>query len=304
MPTADEIVATSAKLVMLPGIYLRVKQVVDDPDTTPRDLTKVIAMDPAMTARVLRLVNSAFWGLSGQIESVSRAVTLLGMLHVHDVVLATSVALAFRGFAPARMDVPRFWRQSVFRALAANALARKCELADLERVFVEGLLSDIGHMVLFQGMPELAARALELAREQPDELPRLERELIGCDYAAVGAALATAWHLPSCFRTVIRYQNDPAAAADHSLEAALVLIGGQLAIRELSAGAAAKNVCIPACAWQLTGLDESCMAEVVQESNSGVSALIALFDLAPAAHGPAATAHDPARQPAPSFAHA
>ena len=301
MPTANEIVASGVKLVTLPGIYLRVKNVIDDPATSPHDLTKVIATDPGMTARVLRLVNSAFWGLGGQIESVSRAVTLLGMLHVHDVVLATSVGLAFKGVEPACMDVPRFWRQSVFRALAANALARKCELADLERVFVEGLLSDIGHMVLYQRVPDLAARALELAREQPDELPRLERELIGCDYAEVGGALVQAWNLAPCFHAVIRYQNEPALAADHALEAALVLIGAQLAACELGDGAAAKNVRIPASAWQLTGLDERCIDDVLAETRAGLSAVIALFDFAPA-RSPAAAAPATSPQPHRSFA--
>ena len=304
MATAEEIVASSVKLVTLPGIYMRVKQVVDNPDTTPQDLTRVVSTDPAMTARVLRLVNSAFWGLGGQIESVSRAVSLLGMLHVHDVVLATSVALAFRGIKPARMDVPRFWRLSVFRALAANALARRCDLADLERLFVEGLLADIGHMVLYQRVPELAARALDSVREQPDELPRVERELIGCDYAEVGAELVTAWNLPACFNTVIRHQNDPAAAGDRALEAALVLIASQLAAREMRTGDAAKNVQIPASAWEIVGLDESCLAPVLQETRDGLSALIALFDLGGASQGAGANSSIPATLPASLVAHA
>ena len=304
LPTAQEIVASSVKLVTVPGIYLRVKQVVDNPDTTPHDLTKVVSTDPAMTARVLRLVNSAFWGLGGKIESVSRAVSLLGMLHVHDVVLATSVALAFRGIKPARMDVPRFWRLSVFRALAANALARRCDLADLERLFVEGLLADIGHMVLYQRVPELAARALEHVRDQPDELPRAERELIGCDYAEVGAELCTAWNLPACFHTVIGKQNDPAAAGDRALEAALVLIASQLAAREMRTGDAARNVRIPASAWQFAGLDESCLAEVLQETRDGLSALIALFDFGPSALGSGANSPAVTTHPAPSVAHA
>ena len=287
MLTANDIVFSNARLVTLPGVYLRVKHVIDDPDTSPQDLSKVIAMDPGMTARVLRLVNSAFWGLGGQIESVSRAVTLLGMLHVHDVVLATSVALTFNKIAPARMDVPRFWRNCVFRALAANALARKAELTDLERVFVEGLLSDVGHMLLFQHAPELAAQALELAHGQPVELPRLERELIGCDYADVGAALARAWGLAPCFQAVIGHQNNPQAAGDHAFEAALVQIAGLLALQEFSAGPAPKTVQIPASAWQLTGLDETCIAQVLDETRCGLSAVIALFEFAPALHGSA-----------------
>ena len=289
MFTANDLIFANAKLVTLPGVYLRAKHVIDDPDTSPQDLSRVIATDPAMTARVLRLVNSAFWGLSGQIESVSRAVTLLGMLHVHDVVLATSVALTFNKIAPAGMDVPRFWRNCVFRALAANALARKAELTDLERVFVEGLLSDIGHMILYQHVPELAAQALELARAQPVELPRIEHELIGCNAAEVGAALARAWGLAPCFHAVIGNQNNPQGAGAHAFEAALVQIAGLLALQEFGTGPAAKTVQIPASAWQLTGLDEKCIAQVLDETRCGLSAVIALFEFAPAPRGSGVT---------------
>ena len=282
VPTANDIVFANSKLVTLPGVYLRVKHVIDDPDTSPQDLSRVISTDPGMTARVLRLVNSAFWGLGGQVESVSRAVTLLGMLHVHDVVLATSVALTFNKIAPARMDVPRFWRNCVFRALAANALARKAELADMERVFVEGLLSDIGHMILYQHAPELAAQALELAQAQPAELPRIERELIGCDAAEVGGALAQAWGLAPCFHAVITHQNNPEGAGDHAFEAALVQIAGLLALQEFGAGPAAKTVQIPASAWEFTGLGEDCIAQVLDETRCGLSAAIAMFEFAPA----------------------
>jgi HD-like signal output (HDOD) protein len=282
--TANDLVSAGVKLVTLPGIYLQVKRVIDDPETSPQDLTRVLTTDPGMSARVLRLVNSAFWGFGGQIETVSRAVTLLGMLHVHDIVLATSVAVAFKGITPVRMDVPRFWRHSVFRALAANALARKAELSDMERVFVEGLLSDIGHMVLFQRVPELAAQALELARDKPAELPRLERELIGCDYAEVGSALVQAWGLAPCFPIVIAHQHDPEMAGEHAFEAALVQIAGALALQEFGAGPAAKNVQIPASAWQLTGLDEGCVSQILDETRSGLSTVISMFEFTPAAN--------------------
>jgi HD-like signal output (HDOD) protein len=283
MPSKGEIVANTVALVTLPRIYMRVKQVVDDPNTSPQDLAKVVSADPSMTARLLRLVNSAFWGFGGQVGSISRAVGLLGMLRVHDVVLASTVATAFKGIRPVRIDVARFWRGSVFRALAATALARKCGLADAERLMVEGLLSDIGHMLLYQQVPELAARALELSSEQADQLPRLERELIGCDYAQVGGALVETWGLPQCFRATIEYQNDPDSAGDHALEAALVHIAGRLAGNEKLVGAAVapKGLAIAASAWQLTGLDETCLADVVGEARINLSAMTELLCSAP-----------------------
>src|SRR5262245_41227375 len=95
--TAESLVSSAMTLVTLPDVYWRVKRVIDDPETSHQDLAKAIVTDPGMAARVLRLVNSAQWGFHGRIESVARAVALLGMLHVHDLVLSTSLAVSFHG---------------------------------------------------------------------------------------------------------------------------------------------------------------------------------------------------------------
>ena len=103
MSTIEQILASSAQLVTLPAVYLEVKRVVDDPRSTPIDLANALSADPVMAARVLRLVNSAFWGLRGGIDSLSRAVSLLGMIHIHDLVLASSVVQTFERVPPRLM---------------------------------------------------------------------------------------------------------------------------------------------------------------------------------------------------------
>ncbi|MCC6472907.1 MAG: HDOD domain-containing protein [Burkholderiales bacterium] len=299
MRTAQAIVGDAVKLVSLPDIYRRAKRIIDDPRCSAGDLAEVISKDAAMSARLLRLVNSAFWGFGGQIGSVSRAVMLLGTLHVHDVILATSVAQVFSGIAPRQMDLARFWRASVYRALAAASFARKAELPDAERLFVEGLLSDLGHMILYQKLPELAARALQLAGGDPDALPALERELIGCDYAQVGAALVRFWGLPECFRAVIEFQDEPAAAGEHAREAALLHVAARLAARHAQDCAAAHtsgegsepsaisvNIAVPV--WEIVGLDELCIPEVSEEVGENLVAVVELFGLGSSAAPPRA----------------
>lgn len=277
MPTAKELVSGAVRLVSLPAIYWDVKRVVDDLDATANDLAGVILTDPATTARVLRLANSAFWGSRGSIWSVPRAVAQLGMTHVHDLVLASSVASVFKGVNPSRMDVSRFWSGSVFRAVAAAALARECDLLDMERPFVEGLLSDIGHMVLYQHAPKEAMLALERSREQPWMLPQLERELIGCDYAHVGGALTEAWGLPLCFRAAIEHQDAPGQAADHAMESALLHIAGRLAHNELGDGRPASRYEIAPVIWEITGLTESCMPEIIREATMNLPSVARMF---------------------------
>ena len=278
MQSAEQIVASSVTLVTLPAIFTAVKKVVDDPDTTAMDLARVIFADPAMTARVLKLINSAFWGMNRQIDSLSRAVSLLGMLQVHDMVLSTSVVETFDRMRPDRMDVARFWRGSVFRGLAATALARKGKLVDLGRVFTEGLMSDLGHMVLYTKLPVLALQASDQTRDRPCELAPTEMALIGCDYAQVGAALTDLWQLPPCFGSAIRHQNDPEQAGSFALEAALLHIAGLLF--ELPAGArerAEQLARITPFAWRTIGLAADCVPEILAEVDANLLATARMF---------------------------
>ena len=181
------------------------------------------------------------------------------------------------------MDVARFWRASVFRGLAATARSRKGQLVDLRRVFTEALLSDLGHMVLYIQLPELAAQASEQARNRPWELAQTERALIGCDWAQIGGALTDSWKLPPCFGSAIRHQNDPQAAGAYVLEASLIHIAALLAA--LPGGAredAAQISRITPFVWHTDGLPADCLPEILAEIDAGLSSTARMFGLAPA----------------------
>lgn len=278
MPTAEELVTSNIDLVSLPAIYARVKSVVDDPRTGAMDLANVLATDPAMTARVLKLVNSAFWGISRQVDSLARAVSLIGMLQVHDLVLASSVVEAFARMQPDMMDVKKFWRGSVMRGLSATALAREGELVDLGRVFTEGLLSDLGHMVLYTKCPELAAQALAQRHDAPWELAKTQTALIGCNFAQVGGALTDAWKLPPCFGESIRHQVSPQDAGAYTLEASLLHVAGFMAQADASGESRDAILAhIDPYAWQLIGLEPACMDTLLPNVIAELSATAQLL---------------------------
>lgn len=157
MSTPQELVACVEKLASLPAVYHRIRDLLDDPDSSMFELAEAVSSDTAITARVLRVVNSVLYGFPGKVETVSRAVNLMGMQQVHDLVLSTLVVAAFSGIRPARMHMGRFWSDSVLRGLAARAAARQLGMGDPERMFVEGLLADIGHLVMFQVAPKPSA---------------------------------------------------------------------------------------------------------------------------------------------------
>ncbi len=276
--TAQELALRTTELVTLPAIYHRVKQVFDDPDGSVIVLAKVVAADPGITMRVLRVVNSVFYGFPGKIETMSRAVSVLGMQQVHDIVLATTVTAVFSGMRPERMDVARFWRASAMRGLLARAAAKSCGLLDAERLFVGGLLEDIGHMVMYMHVPQLAEQALVEGRTSGAAPEVLERDIIGCDFAQVGAALLAEWRLPRSFAVAIGAQNDPASGAPHEFEASLLHMA-RCAVgydAELIDSASIVARASPA-AWHITRLEPQGFEGACAEASGALAAVMGLF---------------------------
>ncbi|TCJ16512.1 HDOD domain-containing protein [Parasulfuritortus cantonensis] len=212
MEKAKEMVVGIKELSSLPAVYHQVRGVLDNADSSIIDLANVVSVDAAITARLLHVVNSVYFGLMSRVDTVSRAVSILGMQQVHDIVLATSVSAMFKGMSPANMNMTRFWSNSVMRALIARTGAEMVRAGELERFFVAGLLSDLGHLVMYEVEPKLAEQAQMLSVQSGRPLHELERELLGCDYAEVGAALVDKWHLPPRLGAAIAGQIEPALA--------------------------------------------------------------------------------------------
>lgn len=229
MTVSLEEISSAAKLVTLPDLYIRLRAVLNDPDYSMRDVAEVIAHDPGTTARLLKLVNSAFFGLPAKIETVPRAVGLLGSQQIHDLVLASSVTQTFSGMSTDIIDMQTYWHRSVYCAVASRLIAAKCNVLDSERLFVAGLLRDIGHLILYQRLPELAQQSIEQAEEEERPLFRVERELIGFDYASVGGMLLHQWNLPNSLRVPVEYHVEPVRANEYVLETAIVHLAGFMA---------------------------------------------------------------------------
>ena len=228
MPTLWERVTRDAKLISLPEAYLRLKRVIDDPDYTVQQVAEAVSHDPALTTRVLRLVNSPYFGLATPIDNIPRAVSLLGSQQVHDLALATSVAHSFSGIDPKRHDLNRFWNDSLFCALAAKQLATLCRLEQPERLFVAGLLSDLGHLILYQSIPDETLNADRLARKQARPLAEVEREILGLDYARVGATLMRQWRLPESLIEATEYHPEPQRSQRDPLATAVVHVADRM----------------------------------------------------------------------------
>lgn len=226
MPDVRAKIAQSTRLITLPEVYFRVSELLRERSTTSHDLAAAISLDPALTARLLKVANSAWYGQAGRVGTVQRAVMLVGTRQIYDLVLATAIATAFAGREFGDLDVRKFWLNSSYSAAAARQLATVCNVLDVERIFVEGLLRDIGHMVLYQAEPELSLKARKRAESGEGTLAEAEQRLLGIDFAEVGGELLREWRVPDSLQRAVRFQLAPQQAGDALLEACIMnLIG-------------------------------------------------------------------------------
>ena len=230
--TADEaataLVQGNVKLVSLPHVCIRVNLMVDDPDNTAADIGNVIQQDASLTARLLKIANSPLYGFRSRVDTISRAVTVIGQRELRDLVFAVSAVRTFAQIPVDLANMASFWRHSIFTGIVAKLLAQECGVLHTERLFVAGLLHDLGKLLIFHKMPEQAQKALRRSIALEEPLHLAERTTIGFDHGAVGGALATLWELPPALLGAIRFHHEPEAAPD-CLEAALVHLANSIA---------------------------------------------------------------------------
>ena len=278
MHSAQELTSQIDALTSLPTVYERIREQLQSPQGSVFEVARLVAADPALTARLLRLVNSAMYGHRGEIDNVVRAVQILGLQQVHDLVLAMSLHAMFAGIKPAQLDMNEFWRNSVLCALAARAIAQLTRHPGQERVFVIGLLADIGHLVLFQTTPVLADEARQIASQTNEALHLVERRIIGCDFAEVGATLMDQWRVPSSFATAIGTQTLPRLGGEHAGDAAILNLARHIveadARGETSKQTAAR---VEASVWGLLDIDPDRFAAIREEAELNLAAYLSLF---------------------------
>lgn len=226
--TPEELARDVGELVSLPRAYHRISEMLEDPRYGSSDIGKVIAHDPALTARLLRLVNSAYYHFPNKIDTIALAITVLGTRALRELVLATSVASAFARISTKLVDVADFWNHSIYCGIISRLLSRRLKRGSSEQLFVAGLLHDIGKLVIFHKLPEQASVVLTRLAESSEPMYAIEREVLGFDHAAVGAALMRQWALPEVFAETTAFHHAPERAKRFSDEAVLVHIANAL----------------------------------------------------------------------------
>ena len=211
-------------LVSPPAICMRLFELIHSPQASARDIAEVVSIDPNLTVRLLRMANSSFYNLSGKVDTVSRAVTIIGNSELYSLVLSISAVKSFTNIANDLVNMDTFWRHSVYTGLLARALARRVNMLHPERLFVAGLLHDIGSLVLYHYRPDTMRDLLLVSHGDEDVLYHAEMETLGFTHAGLAGALLEEWQLPEELQQAVTWHHDPGSAQVARIEAHLLYL--------------------------------------------------------------------------------
>lgn len=222
--TPDKLAKKVITMTSLPTVYIKLVEKAQDPNSSSADFVAIISEDIGLSARLMKLVNSAFFGYPSKIDSLTRAVAIVGTKQLQDLALATSIFEIFKHVPNDFVTMESFWKHSIGCGVIARILANYRREFNIERAFVSGLLLDIGHLTMFLTIPDIAGRIFENARGEEQLLYKKEKEILGFSHAHVGGALLKQWRLPEQIVQSVKYHHSPLAANRYKVDTALVHI--------------------------------------------------------------------------------
>ncbi len=270
-------------LPSLPEVVTRITELVQDPKSNAAAIGKVIAQDSGLTSRVLRLVNSAYYGFPKQISSIQHAVMILGFTTIKGLVLSSSI---FRIFAPkdplaVGLDYKKFWKHSLLTAIASKKIHHQLFFEDDEHIFSAAILHDIGKLILDQYDHNNYANVLKEVKEQIYSNHLLAAEQKHCEltHPAIGAVVAEGWNLPEVLTDVIKYHHSPLESENHQKITTMVYIGNIISQLVLELGVFSPNAFDEEVLGHI-GLDEGDLATIfydIKEESAQLEDLESFF---------------------------
>jgi putative nucleotidyltransferase with HDIG domain len=279
--TPQQMVAEIGSLISFPEVALQVNQLINDEDSSVSDIAKVIEHDPALTARLLKVANSAMLNTGVEITDVDRAITRLGSRQINELLLGIDVAHSFDKMPNSIVSMDNYWRHCLYCAVISREMAKELKLDNANSAFSAGLLHDIGHLIMFSKIPEESTASLHRSLDEYDGLIiyRAELDEIGFDHTDVGLELAKQWNLPKIFQDCIYAHHQP-----HKLDPEIpklvwvVHIANILAVlAELGSYDFDDAAPILDEAWQVLNLNQESCFNWIDESQDAVNEILKAF---------------------------
>lgn len=259
-----DLLRSEAKLPALPQVFSELQEVMGQDRSSASDLAAVISKDASLSGFLLRIVNSAFYSFPSRIDTISRAVTVIGTGRLSALATGMSLMPLFSEGLPRGTSLELFWKHSIACGVAARDLAGALEEEEPERYFVAGLLHDIGKLAMYRLKPERGQAVITLQAREERASYRIEQEVYGFDHARFGGMLLRKWNLPYPLVMGVLNHHDP--KSDSGNIEPLIVHVADFTVNGLGFGSV-ESGCVPALApwaWERLGLTEGVFSSVVR----------------------------------------
>lgn len=271
---AREYANQAVDVFVLPDAVLRVKELIDDDTATMQDIADIINFDPALMVQVLRLANSAIYNFPRSIDTISKAVQVIGSNAIYDLVVAYGVAKAFGAIDSSVIELDRFWEKSVSCALLCKFFADKLGADEPERLFVAGLLHNIGELVMVQFNPDMAKACSQYNEDiTPAEL---QKRHLSVTYAQIGGELIRSWGLPESIAQPIQRQHFTETEAE-TLDDKIMQLSYVLALDNAEPELYAGHANLDPVMYERLDLDTKELEAALQFTNLQALSVLAMF---------------------------
>ena len=260
------LIAKIDDLPTLPNVITKIMEILENPKSTARDIDNVIKTDQTLTAKTLKMVNSAYYGFPRRITTVTDAVVILGFNTVRSLALSATVCKMFLGGSK-DFDREALWEHSIAVAFASRIIAKRVRYSDEEEAFVSGLLHDVAKIVEDQYFHEEFMKAVTKSKNELISLLECERQELGMDHSLIGRRVADKWNLPLKITKVIGYHHQPefAGGEDQEITSIVHVADVLVKIRKIGDSGNYGSIEINKTAIAALKLNKKDLAEIVQK---------------------------------------
>ncbi|MBL4584025.1 MAG: HDOD domain-containing protein [Pseudomonadales bacterium] len=276
--TAEVIVGHNPDLVSLPDLYFKLEETIASPTSSLDDTAQIIQSDPALAARLLRIANSAFYSHPTEINTVNRALMLIGTRQLKELAMATVVIDMFKTTDNAFISMKDFWEHSIACGIACRAIAIYLGKRDYEQYYLSGLFHAIGRLILFTEFPEIAEQTTSLSLEKKIPLFEAENQIMGFNHAHIGHALLKNWNLPIPQQQAVHFQHGPQTDIPMAILPEVIHVADWM-VNGLSIGSSGEQYIPPLIDsfWQRLDMPESALGELIDQTDRQYQDVAGLF---------------------------
>lgn len=209
MNQAREFLTDVAEQISMPDIYLEIRRLIANPDNQISDFVSLIKDDSMLSIRLIRIADSQFFGIPDQADDLYQAISLIGTIQLHDIMLSNLCMRTFSAMPEQILNQKSYWQYCIRCGIAARTIAQHCAAMMSHHYFSLGLLHDVGHAVMYLKSPEVCLQVVDESETQTHSIIELERQKLGFDYTQLGKELMHLWHLPEPYRQVAAFHLEP-----------------------------------------------------------------------------------------------